>query len=384
MGLIAAGVLSWMAPPALAAGPGDPNRPLVVRVFHSPACQSCIKVIHDVIPDIAKKYGDRVRWEYWDISIKENYRQYLNLEKMAGKELGTPAVMVGHKVTIGIAEAVDYLDRFIGEELASPTGFVSLEDEIDLIKRFLSFGPLAILGAGLVDGVNPCAFTVIVFFVSFLSFMGYRRREMVFIGIAYILAIFLTYLAIGFGFFKALYSLQGFFMVSKAIYLAIGALSLFLGVVALNDYVIYKKTGQTEGLALQLPRPIKNKIHSIVGAYYRKDKKDQDKALGGLFASALIVGFLVSLLEAVCTGQLYLPTIVFVLKEGALRAKALTYLILYNLMFIVPLIAVFLLALTGTSSKQFEDFARRNLGLIKVAMAAVFFGLGVVLVIGVF
>jgi hypothetical protein len=194
----------------------------------------------------------------------------------------------------------------------------------------------------------------------------------------------LTYLAIGFGFFKALYSLQGFFLVSKGIYLAIGVLSLFLGFVAINDYVIYKKTGRTEGLALQLPRPIKNKIHSIVGAYYRKDKKGQDKALSGLFASALIVGFLVSLLEAVCTGQLYLPTIVFVLKDGALRAKALTYLILYNLMFIVPLIVVFLLALTGTSSKQFEGFARRHLGLIKVAMAAVFFGLGVVLVLGVF
>ena len=169
---------------------------------------------------------------------------------------------------------------------------------------------------------------------------------------------------------------------SALLILVIGGLSLFLGSLAMNDYFRYKRTGETEGLALQLPKTIKNKIHSLVGTYYRKDTEGQRKALLGLFASALIIGFLVSLLEAVCTGQLYLPTIVFVLKEGSLRVRALLYLVIYNIMFVVPLIAVFLLALAGVSSKQLEAFGRRHLGIIKIAMAAVFFALGIALWLG--
>jgi len=43
---------------------------------------------------------------------------------------------------------------------------------IDLAEHFRSFKTLAIVVAGLIDGINPCAFTVIVFFVSFLAFQG--------------------------------------------------------------------------------------------------------------------------------------------------------------------------------------------------------------------
>lgn len=360
------------------------KKPLVVKVYHLPHCKACLKTIQDVIPPLVAEYGDKVRWDYVDISDEMNYSRYLVLEKKAGRELSTPTIVVGDKILIGLTQAADELKADIDEALASSAQPAALEPQaVDLSERFRSFGPWAVIGAGLVDGVNPCAFTVIVFFVSFLTLMGYKRRELVLISVAYIFAVFLTYFALGLGFFKILYTLKGFYLALKIVYLAIGGVSLFLGCVALNDYLLYKKTGRTEGLALQLPKPIKDKIHGIVGAYYRKDKAAPNKALFGLFVSAFVVGFLVSLLEAVCTGQLYLPTIVFVLKEESLRARAIAYLIIYNIMFIVPLIAVFLFALTGATSKEFEAFGRKHLGLIKIAMAAVFFALGIVLWLGV-
>jgi len=99
-----------------------------------------------------------------------------------------------------------------------------------------------------------------------------------------------------------------------------------------------------------------------------------------LVLSALITGFLVSLLEAVCTGQTYLPTITFVLKTTHLRLQALVYLLLYNLMFVVPLFIIFLFALWGVTSEQFSKFLRKHLLLIKLLMAALFFGLGIYLI----
>jgi glutaredoxin-related protein len=359
------------------------RKPVLIRMYFSPHCSSCIKVMQDIIPPLAFQYGKKVNWQYIDLSTTENYKQFLQLQSRSGKALGTPTIVIGRHILVGMTQVADFLELTIEAELKNPSEPLAIDHRaVDLLGYFKKFGPLTVIGAGLIDGINPCAFTVIVFFVSFLSLMGYKRREMALIGIAYIFAVFLTYLALGFGFFKVLYTMRGFYLVSRMIYLVIGGLSLFLGCLALNDYFRYKKTGKTDEMALQLPLPIKNKIHAIVGDYYRKDKNSQSKALWGLLLSSLAVGFMISLLEAVCTGQLYLPTIIFVLKEGTLRARALFYLFIYNLMFILPLTLVLVFALFGFSSKQFEAFARKNLGIVKIAMAAIFFALGVVLWVG--
>ncbi len=98
-----------------------------------------------------------------------------------------------------------------------------------------------------------------------------------------------------------------------------------------------------------------------------------------LCISALIAGFIVSLLESVCTGQVYLPTIVFVMGLPDLRSKAFLYLVFYNLMFIVPLVLVFLAALKGAASEKFASFAGRHLGAVKLITAGLFLGLGIFL-----
>jgi cytochrome c biogenesis protein CcdA len=88
----------------------------------------------------------------------------------------------------------------------------------------------------------------------------------------------------------------------------------------------------------------------------------------------------VSLLEAACTGQVYLPTIVYIVKNTKLRLKALTYLILYNLMFILPLIVIFILSLVGFSSQKFNVFLKKHLGTIKIILAFIFLLLGLLVI----
>jgi cytochrome c biogenesis protein CcdA len=385
--MIVWGIFFCLCPILLAQPAVDRSKqPLVLRVFHMPTCKACVKTIDSVIPPIAEKYEDRVLWDYIDITEEENYKKYVALETQLNRSLATPTILIGSHVLVGMTEIADNLDMDIQQALAGPAAApMALEGRgVDLLERFRSFGAWAVFGAGLVDGFNPCAFTVIVFFVSFLTLMGYKRKEVAVIGLTYIAAVYLTYLSLGFGLFKALYGLKAFLVVSQMIYLLIGGLSFFLGYLALRDYALYKKTGSTDALALQLPGPVKKKIHAIVGDYYRKDKKSQTRAMLGLAASAFTVGFLISLLEAVCTGQLYLPTIIFVLKDATLRAKALFYLVMYNFMFILPLVVVLILALFGTTSREFEAYAKKHLGLIKISMAAVFLALGCVLWIGLF
>ena len=204
------------------------------------------------------------------------------------------------------------------------------------------------------------------------------------IGFGFIGAVFVTYTFIGLGVFNFLYRLKAFWFFSKAFNIGVGALSILLGVFTVYDIFKFKATEDTEGLILQLPNAIKKRIHSIIGLHYRKSTQDSrllaKPSLFRLLLSALLTGFLVSLLEAVCTGQLYLPTIAYVLKTTPLKLQAFLYLIVYNIMFILPLLAIFAMALFGVSSNTFSLLLKKRLPLIKALMAIFFFSLGALLI----
>jgi len=97
----------------------------------------------------------------------------------------------------------------------------------------------------------------------------------------------------------------------------------------------------------------------------------------GVVVSSLLLGGVVSLIELACTGQVYLPTIVFVLGVPDLRTRATIALVLYNLMFVVPLIIVLILVYYGTSSRQLVSWLQRRAAAVKFGMGLLFTGLGV-------
>jgi len=94
---------------------------------------------------------------------------------------------------------------------------------------------------------------------------------------------------------------------------------------------------------------------------------------------AAVTGFIVSLLELACTGQVYLPTIMFISTIPDLKVNALFYLLFYNLMFILPLVLVFSFTYWGTTSAQWAELTQKNFGNIKMAMTLIFFGLAALL-----
>lgn len=371
-----------------ALGKAQPEEVNKLIVFYSPNCHKCIEAKAEIIPAIEKEFIGRIQIEYRDILDMDNYKLLLSLKEKYGSKLENilPVFYFHGHFLNARGNIKNGLRALISGSLShQPKGEESLPS-VDLAAYFKTFEPLAVIGAGLTDGINPCAFTVIVFFISFLSLQGYRRRELTVIGLTFILAVFITYLAIGLGIFAFLYRLSGFWIISKVFTYAVGIFSITLGVLALYDFFKFKKTADTEGLLLQLPKAIKNRIHSVIGLHYRKGKDDSGKAsrphILRLALSALAIGFIVSILEAVCTGQVYLPTIAFVLKATRLKLQALTYLMLYNIMFIVPLFIIFLFALLGVTSQQFSNFLRKRLSAIKILMAGLFFILGIFLLWG--
>jgi len=373
-----------------ANGFSQEEEPLELLMFTSEHCLPCKKFKEGTLYRIQEKYRGRIKIRELDFDKPENIVRLMELQEKYDwhpKENKTPTIFIDGKFLVGTDDLEKYLEIYIETALSSKGRvYIPKTDSSghDLVSRFKLIRPIGVISAGLVDGINPCAFTVIIFFISFLTLQGYGRRQIIAIGLSFILAVFITYVLIGVGLFNFLYKLKTYWIIVKAIYIAGALLCFSLAGFAFYDFVRFCRTQQTQDLILQLPSRLKERIHRIIGLHYRKGKDKQQihikSSIFRLILSAFIVGFSVSLFEAVCTGQVYLPTIVFVLKSTHLKLNALSYLLLYNFMFIIPLWIIMLFALLGVSSQQFSRLAQKHMGVIKLSMMVLFLGLGIFLI----
>ncbi len=355
-------------------------------VFHSLTCHKCIQIKNEIIPVIEKEFKGLLDIEYRDIGDLANYKLFLGLKDEFAPDLSVvwPVFFLKGRLLNGSEVTLANLKSFVIQGMGEDFNRKFNHREVDLVAYFRSFTPFAISAAGLIDGINPCAFTVIVFFMSFLALQGYRRKSLVVVGIFFILAVWITYILIGLGLFGFFYRMNSFWSLVRTINLSVGVFSIILGCLAVRDFLIFRSTGDTEKMLLKLPKAVKDQIHRLIGMHYRKPRDGasalSERHTSGLVISALVTGFLVSLLEAVCTGQTYLPTITFILKTTPLKPQALFYLLLYNFMFIVPLLVVFAMSLFGATSAHFSGFMRKHFLAIKALMAVLFFLLGIFLI----
>jgi cytochrome c biogenesis protein CcdA len=358
--------------------------------FFSPTCHDCQKIKAELLPRLLAAYGNSFSVDYRDIGVMDNFKRLFELsarQMQAKREVKVPSIYFAGQLLVGPQEIQDKLEGLVAAGRAralSPNqsdGSGRASVQYNPLSHFKSFTPLAVIAAGSIDGINPCAFTVIVFFVSFLALQGFRRLHLAVVGSFFIAGVFITYLLIGLGLLGFFYKLSAFWQVRMAVNLIIGAVSIAFGIAALIDAAKYRKSGKTDGMLLSLPQAVKERIHAVIGMRYRgAGGREQSRTMMRLIITAFVTGFLVSLLEAVCTGQMYLPTIIFVLKSTTLKLVAFAYLVLYNIMFIVPLAIILVFSVLGTSSGQFSRFMARHFLAVKVMMAALFFILGIYLV----
>lgn len=230
----------------------------------------------------------------------------------------------------------------------------------------LRFTLPAVVLAGFADGFNPCAFSIAIALAGILAAGGRRRRARMLGGLAFCLGSFLTYMAMGLGLVRALRALGSLRAVHDA-FMAVLALELFvLAFLSVRDAFRYRRAKEPSVITLQLPGRVKKLIRAVAEASWRGP---------AVFLAGLGCGFLVTLLDSICTGQVYLPVLALVSREpGAWRSLAL--LSVYNLAFVSPLVAVFVLAAKGADSERMSRWSKRNVFPSKIALGFVFAALG--------
>ncbi|MBF0252757.1 MAG: hypothetical protein HQL29_02980 [Candidatus Omnitrophica bacterium] len=350
-----------------------------VYYFYSSHCEECLYLKENVFPKIKNEFEGKIFWK--EINIDESPENFKLALEMVFKniKLGTiaPSIVIGDNVLMGVDKIESELSGLITKTLASDIPSLAINnDSLNKISPdsvYASITPVVILISGLIDGINPCAFAAIAFLISLLYVHSYKKKEIIVICLSYCFAVFLTYTLIGIGFFNILYSLKGFYKITRVFKILVAISCFIFALLSIYDSIIYKITGNAKSLLLVLPDKFKKKISLTIGSELRGNKK---KNIIQLALGTFILGVIVSCVEMICTGQIYLPTLVYILKSPDHSFAALSYIILYNIMFIAPLLAVLALCLLGTTSTSFGEFLKKNTPIVKIALALVFIGLG--------
>jgi len=337
--------------------------------FYNLGCDLCARKEHD-LQYVLDRYP-QLQVQRFNGQEDTALLQYLDLRANVpeDRQLVAPAFFVGDRYLVGEDIGGRSLEALIQPFLTSGATEPWAAWEADsgtaehtILERFRSLGLWTVVGAGLLDGINPCAFATMIFLISYLSVRKRQGRELLATGGAFTLGIFLAYLGVGLGLLKFLTTLPALNAIGKWLYGLTLVLCLALAWGSLSDYR-KARAGRLEDMSLKLPERMRGWIRYLV--------REGSRARNYVFA-AFLLGFAVSIIELACTGQVYLPTIIFVLGLPQWRARAALALVAYNIMFVTPLIVVFLLAYFGTTSQQLAAWMKRRAAAVKLGMAFLF------------
>jgi cytochrome c biogenesis protein CcdA/fibronectin type 3 domain-containing protein len=208
-----------------------------------------------------------------------------------------------------------------------------------------------VVGAAIIDSINPCAISVLIFLLMFLTSLGNRRRVLL-VGIAYIVTVFLVYLIAGIGLLTFLQSTS----MTLYVYYAAAVLSIAIGAINIKDYVF---PGDKPTVAI--PESRKPLIKKYI------EKASVPAAVG--------LGAMVSLFELPCTGGIYLAILSLVGNNMTLD-QGMPYLVLYNLIFVLPLAIILVLIYFGVSAKKANEWRLEKRSKLRLVIGVVMLVLG--------
>jgi cytochrome c biogenesis protein CcdA/glutaredoxin len=326
-----------------------------LHMFYGQGCPHCanLKLFLDNIKD---KYPSLIIHEHEVYQDQQERELFERMSADFNKPIqGVPTVFIDDKVIVGFSNTIgESIEEEIKRcleincndpefKLATPetTQVVGessppTDPEKKEIMEKLTI-PIVIFAAA-VDAINPCAFAVLIILMTAALSITDKKRALKF-GLAFSISIYIAYFLMGCGLFSAL-QISG---LNHTFYIIVTILAVVVGLLNIKDYFWYGK-----GFLMEVPlswRPTMKKIlHSATTPF-----------------GAFIAGLAVSLFELPCTGGPYIVILGLLAKEVT-RATGFLYLLLYNLVFISPLIILSLLIYKGLSTTtKLEELRKKRI-----------------------
>ncbi|MCK5673668.1 MAG: hypothetical protein KAH95_09835, partial [Spirochaetales bacterium] len=302
----------------------------VITYYGEIGCSHCDLFEEKILPDIENKAGVNVQLKAYDILDSAYYEECKEaLEKLGLDFTIFPVLFVGNNAYLGnSALEAGLLDELVFYK--KNRDFRPFSSHLSSSTGSVSFSILPVFIAGLIDGVNPCAFATLVFFISFLSIQGRTRREILITGILFTLSVFIAYFFLGFGLLNSIRLIIDTSYIRFVLKIIVSIVTGVFLILSLRDFYL-ARSGRFTEITLQLSMPMKKRLHKVI-------RKNNGK--GFLYTGVILTGFTVSVIELACTGQVYLPTIAYMIQTDS-STLGIRSLLIYNIGFVLPLILVF-------------------------------------------
>ncbi|MGM0366904.1 MAG: cytochrome c biogenesis CcdA family protein [Actinomycetota bacterium] len=333
-----------------------------IYFFYSEECEVCHQELQKLEEIAEKDAGFYIR-TYEIGKDSQNLEILFYLLEQYGMEdfdFSIPIVFIGESVLAGrggisrgLGNALDEASRLQYDPAAR---LIDAYSQNGLLESPYITLPAVVISA-LIDSVNPCAIAIILFMLSTMVLSRDKKRTLAY-GLIYAGTIFAVYLGLGFGIIYFLDSLR----ISPLFLVAVGAVLVIAGAVSIKDYF-----WQGKGPSLGIPSPVKKVI-----------ERNIQKAT---ILSMVFIGLVISIFEATCSGAIYLGLLSMIATRGlGLRLTAM--LLLYNLIFVLPLLVILAVFYFGFPVKKLNRWLiqkRRKTYRLIAGIVLIF--LGVYLVI---
>lgn len=215
-----------------------------------------------------------------------------------------------------------------------------------------------VVGTAAIDSINPCAIGVLILMMSVVLSGKSSVRRMLFLGSIYIFAVFITYLVAGLGLIYFLASVPLF--VTEYLSITVGLIIIGAGIFEIKDFFWYGK-----GFSLHIPTVFIDKINRF--------------AKNTTVPGVILLGMFVSAVELPCTGAPYLAIITILSLNFDFTAFLL--LVLYNIIFVTPLIVILLMVAFGVKLPALKKWKQDSRGYMRLFIGLTLIALGWLLIL---
>lgn len=205
----------------------------------------------------------------------------------------------------------------------------------------------------LIDSINPCAIGVLILMVSVLLSSRQSVGRMLLLGGLYIFSVFAVYLLAGLGLLYFLANIP--LWLTEYLSIAVGVLIVAAGIIEIKDYFWYGRW-----FSLSIPGRAAEKLKIL----------SNKTTIPGV----ILLGAFVSAVELPCTGAPYLAIIT--LLSQYFDFSAFLLLVLYNIIFVLPLLIILLLVAMGKRIQEIHAWKQRSRPYMRLFMGLLLVGLG--------
>jgi cytochrome c biogenesis protein CcdA/glutaredoxin len=364
--------------------PGDTSNKTCIYFFYGDGCPHCARV-EPFIDEMVQKYNLSI-YSYEIYNNRSNVlimHQYYDKYNVSIDQRYIPVIFIGDTYYIGDEPILQNLENKIKTLQQCPLNTTNSTGIIDPNSwsptENVSF--LMLTAAAIADSVNPCTIAVLLLLLTLLTSTGDKKAALK-CGIAYILAVFIAYAALGLGIIWILQNITSIIAgiihifnpattntventylpnLTFWIYKFLGFFAVLVGVLAIRDYILSKRTDSSPGKS----------VPDVFRSFLRKVMMGMTSPVG-----AFIAGFVITLFELPCTGGPY-SIALGMIAEKATQTQAILMIIYYNLIYILPLVAVLLFVYYGLATVQdTQRWKERNIKRLNLIAGILMIAIG--------